>query len=418
MALALTVGAVDQTEFIAAQSMSLKFNTFDFALFDPATIPDVDDVVTLTDPAWAGTVRSVTITDTVELGAHITVAIAAVNEDELAGDTAPFGLSDEPDDAATFGYAHLSIKVAHNSDDTTETSGTLTCFEPGLLPGMAFELTSANRGYSAVSFDITNVVTTWPSLEAAPEFQVTFGSTVTTFTDWVGTVGGGGGGATSTPRPGGVINDGDPLGAAKVDWYYVTTSAIFFATDPVAWVADTFYDPGALISEGGFWFTREPDQSRLSTDGGSEPDWGSAVAGDSVPDGGGYWYRLPDAWDPTDTVPAWTAATSFERFVRANGGIYIGSGPLLEDTGASEPLWVNDPCAGHDTFFVIPEQGDPDPIYSLSRAYVPGSITAYNNGVPISALSILEYAPAQGLVTITSKDADDDVIVVDFSAVC
>lgn len=420
MALTLTIGGTDQSAYIRAQSMSLKLATFDLTLVDPAVMPVLDDAVELTDPAWSGTVKAVEISDAVERGAHVFVRITAGNDATPGGGDAPFGLSDTPDNATTFGYRRLITREVHNLDDTVETSGSCTVFEPGLEPGQTLAITSANHGFAADEFTITEVVTTWPTTEANPVYAVSFGSPIVTLTDWVRDVGGGGGaGGGMVERPGGVIEDGAPLTTGRVDWYYVATTSEFFATDPVAWVAEHLYRPGELISEGGFWFARDPGTSRLSDTAGNEPDWGTYAAGDEVPDAGGYWLRLPDLFDPTDTVPAWAAATDFDFYVRANGAIYAGSPYPLATTGASEPAWVNNPCAGVDSFYVSPDQGDPDPLYALARPYVPGSIYAYNDGVHITAPgAIVEFAPDEGIVTIYSKVDDDDVILVHYAAVC
>jgi len=186
MALALTIGGVTQTSYIKHQSMTLKFNTFDLALQNPATVPAVGDAVALTDTglSWSGTVASVQITDTVERGTNKLVSIAATNEDTAGASAASFGLSDVPNNSTTYGYSHLTTKTTVDRDGNTTTTGSLTTYHFGIWPAQTFALTSANRGYSAQSFTAQNVTVTWPKA-GVPICKIDFGDPIVTMSVWM-----------------------------------------------------------------------------------------------------------------------------------------------------------------------------------------------------------------------------------------
>jgi hypothetical protein len=177
----LTVGGVIQSNFIQFGSLSLKLQTIDFALIDPATIPALGDAVTLVcqgvvTPSWSGTVVSVTRADIVDLATgHKLITVTARNSVVATTSVAPFDLSDTPDNVATFGYRSLSVQTNQNTDGTTPTMGHCTVFQPGLGPGMTFHLTSSNLGYSAQAFSIANVTVVW-QMTAAPVYQIEFGN--------------------------------------------------------------------------------------------------------------------------------------------------------------------------------------------------------------------------------------------------
>src|SRR3990167_2731277 len=176
------VGAVDQSAYVLLDSMSLKFNTFDFALKNPATTPALDDAVTLGLPTWSGTVASVTTTD-LRVDYKL-VTITATNTDVAAASAGPFGLSDTPNGTTTFPFQGMSVKTTTNLDASVETTCSCTIFRAGLWPAMTFELTSANRGYSAQSFTARDVTVTWP-LKTNPTFRVEFGDPIVTMSVWV-----------------------------------------------------------------------------------------------------------------------------------------------------------------------------------------------------------------------------------------
>src|SRR6185503_18937741 len=149
MAQTLTIGGINQVAYLKHQSVTMKRRTADFALVSPAHVPAVGQIVVMssTNPTgyWAGTVVSVMVTDTVELGEDILVTISATNTAPLEETDAPFDVSDTPDYASSFPYKHLTTKTVKNLDGTTEVSGSFTLYEAGLNPGHRFLLTSANH---------------------------------------------------------------------------------------------------------------------------------------------------------------------------------------------------------------------------------------------------------------------------------
>ena len=92
MTLSVTVGAVNQTAFVMLHRMTLRFNSLDVALKNPATTPALGNTVTLVDPAWTGTVVSVNTTDATK--AYKIVTVTATNTDTASASAGPFGLSD------------------------------------------------------------------------------------------------------------------------------------------------------------------------------------------------------------------------------------------------------------------------------------------------------------------------------------
>ncbi len=179
----LTVGAVDQTSFVLLSSLSLKYNTFDFALKNPATKPVLGNTVTLGGPpGWTGTIASVRTTDaTLTYGI---VNITATNSNVAAASAATFGLSDAPNNVTTFGFRDMSVTLSTNLDATTTTTGTCTIRRAGLWPAMTFQLTSASRGYVAQSFSVRDVIVTW-LLRSQPIYRITFGDPIVTMSVWV-----------------------------------------------------------------------------------------------------------------------------------------------------------------------------------------------------------------------------------------
>ncbi len=184
MATTLTIAGVDQTARVRWGSMTCKLNTLDATLVDPATLPAIGDAVALTDPAWAGTVVSVKRADPVDRATgHTLVTVSATNAAAALASPAPFGLSDAPDNATTFGYARLELQTSANQDGTTTTHGQCTITQPGLWPAMTFLLTSANLGKSGAGYSVSNVTVTWPA-PGAPSFAVEFGDPIVTMAVW------------------------------------------------------------------------------------------------------------------------------------------------------------------------------------------------------------------------------------------
>jgi hypothetical protein len=113
---ALTVGGTDLTAAVAWGSMTCKLNTLDFALVDPPYVPAIGDAAALTVPAWSGTVVSVAKEDPVDRAGHVRVIVSATNQTAATASAAPFGLSDAPDGATTYGYRKLNLQTSQNQD--------------------------------------------------------------------------------------------------------------------------------------------------------------------------------------------------------------------------------------------------------------------------------------------------------------
>ncbi len=184
----VVVGGRDLTDYLKDRSLTLKHNTFDFVLVDDpqaglATLvaPLLGDIVHLYEPAWTGVVSGIKQAD-VKRGTVRFFAITATNTDEKYASPAPFGLSDVPNGATTYGYADLSMSQARTSSGD-ETRGSLTVYAEGLWPAMTFTLTSANFGLSAAEFSVSDVTVTWPK-KGEPVYRVDFGDALVTLSAW------------------------------------------------------------------------------------------------------------------------------------------------------------------------------------------------------------------------------------------
>jgi hypothetical protein len=182
MPLALVIGGVTQTTKILEGSGSLKFNTFDVTLVDPATVPVNGNALTLTTPTWAGTVTSVTRYPGPRIG-HDYVTLTATNTDVASASAGPWGLSDVPNGTTLRGYKDLRVTVSTNLDATITTTGTATLYDTGLWPAMTFALTNADLGYSATSFSVTGMEVTW--VKGVPFYHLTFGDPIVTMSVWM-----------------------------------------------------------------------------------------------------------------------------------------------------------------------------------------------------------------------------------------
>lgn len=184
--------AVDQSAFIEYGSMVMKFNTLDFNLIDPATVPAIGDNVSWSDTsafsfAWTGRVVSIAKSDIVDLpSGHKRVIVTAINQapQSVAGTPINFDATG----VAGVPYRLLTVRTTLNTDGTYNVYGTLEeetnpadLASTLLQPGMVFTLTSANLGYAATSFTAQNVTVRWQgSASAKPTYFVEFGSALLT----------------------------------------------------------------------------------------------------------------------------------------------------------------------------------------------------------------------------------------------
>jgi hypothetical protein len=181
----LTIGGVVQTSKVKYSTLTVKFNTLDVTLEDPATVPANGNAVTLTNPTWAGTVKSVTTADPVDKTGHVRVTVAATNTDVASASAGPWNLSDAPSNPP-YGYRNLQVTTTVNSDASTSHHGSCVIEQPGLWPAMTFTLTSANQGYSGASFSVRNTTVTWPAGSArTAEYLIEFGDPIVTMEVWM-----------------------------------------------------------------------------------------------------------------------------------------------------------------------------------------------------------------------------------------
>jgi hypothetical protein len=182
MPLTVTINGTSQTAKVQEGTPSLKFNTFDVTLVDPAVIPANGQAVVLTNPTWSGTVTSRTRRPGPRIG-HDFVTLTATNTDVQSASAGPWGLSDVPNGTTLRGYKDLSVTVSANLDATTTTTGTATLYDTGLWPAMTFALTNADLGYSATSFSVTGMEVTW--VKGVPFYHLTFGDPIVTMSAWM-----------------------------------------------------------------------------------------------------------------------------------------------------------------------------------------------------------------------------------------
>lgn len=207
---------LDLTGYIVHDSVTIKFNTLDFALIDPPALAvHLKEDVAVTDPSWTGGLASIETTDPTEQLGHLYVRVTATNTRSLPTDTAPFDLSETPangtfnylledgsgkltlEDGTDFApgayltegplaydYSNLAVRTQVNLTGPTTTLGSAKVYQPGLRPGNAFKLTSTNQGYSAAPFQVNQIIVTWPADAATPFYVVEFGDTPQTLAQW------------------------------------------------------------------------------------------------------------------------------------------------------------------------------------------------------------------------------------------
>jgi hypothetical protein len=216
MAFTVSVAGVDRTSALLYGSITLKLNTIDFSLFDPAVIPALGDALVTTDPAWTGSVTAVTTADPVDLrNSHVVITVTGTNTNALPNDTAPFDLSDVPvvftdkylledgtshllleagtdfagttgqyllEGALSYGYSGLSVRKMAGTPPTT--LGSCTVQQPGLRPGNTVHVTSLNQGLSAVAYQINQASLIWQAVPPVPVYTIEFGDTPQTLAAW------------------------------------------------------------------------------------------------------------------------------------------------------------------------------------------------------------------------------------------
>ena len=213
----------------------------------PVVAPDATAV--LGPIIWSGRVVSVSRADIVDrLTNYLLVSITATNNAAAPGGSAPGNLSDVKTggylltqngvdlyqledgtgryelEGTTYTYRNLSVKSSQNQDGTVTTYGSLEVFESGYAAGQTIQLTSANLGYLAQSFTITNVTMTFVGVPRVPAYVVEFGDAYQTLQQ------AGGGvltkqGSTAVIQPG-VVMPAGVLGYAQVTADQATITAI------------------------------------------------------------------------------------------------------------------------------------------------------------------------------------------------
>jgi hypothetical protein len=162
------IGGNDVTDEVFDRSMSVKRNGVDFQLYDPSVQPVVGDLVTITDPAWAGQVKS-TESITVKKGNHQFIGVRATNALALTDEgAAPYNLSDAPNGTTTFGWEPGTFTVSRILEDgVVEIRAKCLVYEEGLTPGMEIGVTSTVEGFAGDIFTIMDIEYRWPVKDGA-----------------------------------------------------------------------------------------------------------------------------------------------------------------------------------------------------------------------------------------------------------
>lgn len=166
-----------------SRSCNLKITWYDYSGASLGSVTGAN--ITDTTPTWtiatvsgeapAGALYAqLTATVVANAGAaerHYIDAIAlrpGTDTSFVAGGTAPLK-----------GYRHLQVRDSQNQDGTTTIYGSLEMFEVGFAAGQTFTLTSANLGYVAQGFTVTNVSESFLGAavtgQPTPVFMVEFG---------------------------------------------------------------------------------------------------------------------------------------------------------------------------------------------------------------------------------------------------
>lgn len=167
------IDSADFTAYIRDKTIVLRLQQLDFTLVDPPSIPVLGEPVTVDEPPWAGTLTSIATT---EYEDTLFVAVTATNLDEIEEDDAPFGVSDEPDGVDTFGYDWDSFQLRlARVDNADELRGSVTIYEPGILPGHIVEITNGNVSWVQEPLLVQEVTVTWLRDDVAV-YELQFGS--------------------------------------------------------------------------------------------------------------------------------------------------------------------------------------------------------------------------------------------------
>ena len=176
------IAGIDQTDYLRFGSLTLKLNTFDFGLVNPITVPALGELLFLLEPAWDGQVVKVTTRSPVD--GTVYVDVTATNTKTTVSATAPFALSDTPDEGTTYGYDDLVVTTTR-TDSGDESRVSCRVYHAGLWPGMNVLLTSPTHGYVAQEFGVSDVTVTWPTDDLHPQYNVELGDATVSLGQWV-----------------------------------------------------------------------------------------------------------------------------------------------------------------------------------------------------------------------------------------
>lgn len=215
MALTLTVGAFDVTAAVLFDSLTVKFNTADFALIDPGLGgggPALGTAVTIVDPViglnWSGTIAAWDAhAATQKASGHVIEVITATNAAVAVANTAPFDLSDVAGDATdiitteagdelitetgashilTEGYRRVpyqdySIKTSAPLSGPTSFVARATVWQPGLAVGQTVHAVNADFAAATIfsagaDWYINEVTITWQGVPRTPVYTVQMGA--------------------------------------------------------------------------------------------------------------------------------------------------------------------------------------------------------------------------------------------------
>jgi len=148
MSVTLRIGLTDQTSFVRHSSLTLKRDTLDVGLIDPAVMPALQDPVAIVGfggiPQWIGMVSSIETYDLVNRPGHIGLNLTALSSAAVISSPAPFDLSDVPSNTTT------GLELEDGSGHITLEDATTTA------PGALLTEGALSYGYSGLSVKTTN----------------------------------------------------------------------------------------------------------------------------------------------------------------------------------------------------------------------------------------------------------------------
>lgn len=223
---AVEIDGNDVTDELQDKSFSIKLNSVDLTLIDPAVMPLISDTLTVDTPAWTG---GVVVVETVGYEGDVPfVKVRATNGDALPDNGAgAFNLSDAgTPQGSPASFRDLSVNQ-QLQQGVTEVRAKVTIFKEGLEAGDEIALTSAVHGYTAETFTIMDLTTDYPVNDGA-RYTLDLG-----LGDYATATTGAGDGGPLSPvhlgkkkKGGGGTTDGGGDGSGEIDGGYLMAIAV------------------------------------------------------------------------------------------------------------------------------------------------------------------------------------------------